>query len=1210
MRSLLMICGLLFIGHALQAQALKGKVTDQETGEELLFANIQIFKNEVFVDGISTDIEGNYSIKLDPGTYSVEASYTGYQSKKVTGVLVKAGQITTFDIQMGQGVLLDEVEVVAYKVPLIEQDNTTSGATITGEQIQSLPTKNIAAIAATAAGASAADEGDDVTIRGSRDESTVYMIDGIRVRGSGNLVPQTEIEQLQIITGGIEAKYGDVTGGIISITTKGPSAKYTGSIEAETSEFLDPYGYNLLVANLSGPILKKKMEDGTEKSLIGFRVSGQYRLQKDNDPPATEIYRVTDDRLAFLQENPVTGNRPTAETFTDDDIEILDYQPNEETERLDLTAKLDFRLSDAIDLTLTGSYNDVEDFFTPNENSRTLANWRVFNSHNNPVTEQTQYRGNLRFRHKIGAGKYKEEEGADDSRRSIISNVEYTIQAGFERRERLDQSSRHRDRLFDYGYIGNFGFDWIPTFDTNFVAGQLVVEHADYGRRFTGYEAGTINPTLANYNKAVVDPESFDEFLTRNGVTIGGLDEVWNAHTNVGTVYNLFRRTDNEIQTLQLNASFDLAPKGSDGGVHAIEFGILAEQRFISNFGINPRQLWLLSQQQANRFISGLDTTQVIDSLNGIPIYAAQVDELGAETRFFNAVRNITGQSNSEFVNVDALRPDQLSLDLFSASELANYTVNNASIISFYGYDHTGKQLERGVTFEDFFTQKDANGARTFAVAAVNPIYTAAYIQDKFQYKDIIFRLGLRVDRYDANTQVLKDPYSLYEIQTASDFYASEPDRRPANVGDDYAVYVNSSNVEDRQVKAFRDGDQWYTSEGTPVNSGSLIFGTEQPFPKLARPGLDIKDDNYDISNSFEDYEPQVNWLPRLAFSFPISEDANFFAHYDILAQRPPARTEATALTYYYFYDRGGTDANPFSNANLKPEKTIDYEVGFQQKISNSSSIKLSAYYKELRDMIQRRTYANIPVIGTYVTFDNLDFGTVKGFNFQYDLRRTGNVSLQANYTLQFADGTGSDENSQRGISTRGVLRNLFPLSFDERHRLVATLDYRYGSGKSYNGPRIMGKNILERTGLNIQTIAVSGRPYTAKLQPARLDGAGTIGQINGSRLPWNFTINARLDKSFAIQTGGDDGRKLNFNVYLRVQNVLDRRNIINVYPATGSASDDGYLQSSVGLSDIASIEQQQRNVQSFLDSYQWRLVNPNFYALPRRIFLGAIFNF
>src|SRR5690606_35320100 len=120
-----------------------------------------------------------------------------------------------------------------YKVPLVEQDNTTTGGIVTGEQIRNLPMKSINSLAATTSGVSSF-SGESVAIRGSRTNATDYYVDGIRV--SANLVPQTEIEQLQVITGGVEARYGDVTGGIISITTKGPSERFELGAEAERSE--------------------------------------------------------------------------------------------------------------------------------------------------------------------------------------------------------------------------------------------------------------------------------------------------------------------------------------------------------------------------------------------------------------------------------------------------------------------------------------------------------------------------------------------------------------------------------------------------------------------------------------------------------------------------------------------------------------------------------------------------------------------------------------------------------------------------------------------------------------------------------------------------------------------------------------------------------------------------------------------------------------
>ncbi|MEZ4984044.1 MAG: TonB-dependent receptor [Saprospiraceae bacterium] len=336
-----------------------------------------------------------------------------------------------------------------------------------------------------------------------------------------------------------------------------------------------------------------------------------------------------------------------------------------------------------------------------------------------------------------------------------------------------------------------------------------------------------------------------------------------------------------------------------------------------------------------------------------------------------------------------------------------------------------------------------------------------------------------------------------------------------------------------------------------------------------------------------------------MAFSFPISDKAGFFAHYDVLVQRPNSNTIATALDYFYFVERSGSVT--LDNSSLRPERTVDYEVGFQQALTNTSAIKISAYYKEMRDMIQLRTFFPVPIVGSYTTFDNQDFGTVKGFSFGYDLRRTRNLTLNANYTLQFADGTGSDTESQRGLTNRGNLRTLFPLNFDERHRVNVVADYRFGNE---SGPRVGGAYILANAGLNLQAVAVSGRPYTAKQVAQELSATGTIGAINGARKPWNYTLNLRIDKNF------DLGSKLGLNVYMRISNLLDTRNIINVYEKTGSPEDDGFLRSSFGQDQINSISGSQRELESYLASYQWRLLNSDFYSLPRRIFVGAIMDF
>jgi len=233
------------------------------------------------------------------------------------------------------------------------------------------------------------------------------------------------------------------------------------------------------------------------------------------------------------------------------------------------------------------------------------------------------------------------------------------------------------------------------------------------------------------------------------------------------------------------------------------------------------------------------------------------------------------------------------------------------------------------------------------------------------------------------------------------------------------------------------------------------------------------------------------------------------------LVQRPASNTIATALDYFYFTERTGTQT--FNNPNLRPTKTVDYEVGFQQRITENSAIKIAAYYREMRDMIQLRTFFPVPVVGSYTTFDNQDFGTVKGFSFGYETHRTDRLRLSANYTLQFAAGTGSDAQSQRGLTNRGNLRTLFPLNHDERHRMNFIADYRYGKE---DGPRLSGTYVFANMGVNLQTTAVSGRPYTGKQVAQELQGSGTLGAINGFRKPWNFNINLRINKTVEIAKG------------------------------------------------------------------------------------------
>ena len=198
---------------------LHGKVTDKTTGEPVLFATVALYKDSLLVKGTETDLDGKYFFHdLVPGTYDVEVSYVGFQNKRMTGVTVTAGNLTPLNIIMEESsTLTEELCIVAYRVPLIEVDNTTQGALLdqvvekksVGKKIKglfkkkerkgisALPNKSISAIAATSAGVSVKSNS-AISVRGSRADANYYYIDGVRVssENAANMVPPAQITHI------------------------------------------------------------------------------------------------------------------------------------------------------------------------------------------------------------------------------------------------------------------------------------------------------------------------------------------------------------------------------------------------------------------------------------------------------------------------------------------------------------------------------------------------------------------------------------------------------------------------------------------------------------------------------------------------------------------------------------------------------------------------------------------------------------------------------------------------------------------------------------------------------------------------------------------------------------------------------------------------------------------------------------------------------
>ncbi|RKY55289.1 MAG: hypothetical protein DRP93_03625, partial [Candidatus Neomarinimicrobiota bacterium] len=234
---------------------------------------------------------------------------------------------------------------------------------------------------------------------------------------------------------------------------------------------------------------------------------------------------------------------------------------------------------------------------------------------------------------------------------------------------------------------------------------------------------------------------------------------------------------------------------------------------------------------------------------------------------------------------------------------------------------------------------------------------------------------------------------------------------------------------------------------------------------------------------------------------------------------------------------------------------------------------------------------------------------------------RTNNVRLRASYTLQFADATGASTTTAASLIAAGLpnLRSTFPMPWDRRHQFNIVLDYRFGNGKKYNGPQInrdkKGKapvDVLSDFGFSLTVNGGSGTPYTASKNVTSPISQGTNilkGTYGGSRLPWQFRMDLRVDKDFYFKSkekAGDNQKRIYMNAYFQLLNILNTQNIINVYPYTGNPDDDGYLSAPEWQRQINS----QLDPQSYYDLYSVYVDSPFNYSMPRQIRFGLIFNF
>lgn len=334
--------------------------------------------------------------------------------------------------------------------------------------------------------------------------------------------------------------------------------------------------------------------------------------------------------------------------------------------------------------------------------------------------------------------------------------------------------------------------------------------------------------------------------------------------------------------------------------------------------------------------------------------------------------------------------------------------------------------------------------------------------------------------------------------------------------------------------------------------------------------------------------EAKHRFMPRLHLSFPITDRGIIRFSYGIFYQYPNLRS---AYRNPRFEDFNFISTPSFGNANLDPERSIQYEFGLQQQFTDDMKLDVTVFYKDVTNLIgdQRIVAGEVAVDKNFNVYTNVSFAKVRGFTLSFLKRRSpgGIFSASLDYTYQVGEGSFTDP-LDLAVDTRTgrqTPQKMVPLDFTRGHTLNTSL-------------------IFSKTN-NWTASAIgyiwTGTPYTPSL-PSSL--APTAFEVNSDNRPLNTNVDLRLEKFFKFNL-------LRFSIFLQVFNLFDTMNERFIHENTGRSLTN--LEQTTNPTLFNNLRNEiQRNPndyfpEQFLDDFYQR---EDWLSEPRRILLGLTFNF
>src|SRR3990172_13123996 len=247
--------------YAQETGTITGRITDKANNEGLPGVNV-VLKGTYYGD--ETDFDGNFRIKnINHGTYNIEVSLIGYKTVKFGAINVERAKTTELNVELEESALtLGQEVIIVGTRPMLDAEETQSKRTISKEDIQVARFENISDIVVQQAGVVKSDN--EIHIRGGRSNENAFLLDGVSVQdplagtGFGLQLSANAIEEVEVITGGYNAEFGQATSGVVNVRTREGGSSYHGYLSYKRDNLGNTDSYNtfntdIAEGNFSGP---------------------------------------------------------------------------------------------------------------------------------------------------------------------------------------------------------------------------------------------------------------------------------------------------------------------------------------------------------------------------------------------------------------------------------------------------------------------------------------------------------------------------------------------------------------------------------------------------------------------------------------------------------------------------------------------------------------------------------------------------------------------------------------------------------------------------------------------------------------------------------------------------------------------------------------------------------------------------------------------